>query len=273
MYFMLLRRRKLKIYDCFTFFNELELLDLRLMVLSDYVDYFVLVEADTTHTGKPKEFIFENNKDMFSDYLDKIIHIKVTDLPKYSKVNIWPAENFQRLCIERGLAEAEEGDKIIVSDADEISNPETILKHLDHKAPVALQQKLFYYYVNCFQNQPWSAPVLLTRGHYSSVQEDRLTAFYSKNPVSNGGWHYSYMGGPEKIRLKVENIAESHVIIDKVGDISTIEKKMKNQKDLWGRADAESQKWLIDIHEEGMAPRCIDRFIAKYPEFYFNNES
>jgi len=74
----------MKLYDCFTFFNELELLDLRLMTLNDVVDFFVLVEANRTHTGAPKEFIFEKNKDMFAEYLDKIIYVKIEDLPIYA---------------------------------------------------------------------------------------------------------------------------------------------------------------------------------------------
>ena len=75
----------MKIYDCFTFFNELEILDLRLKELNNHVDYFVLVEATLTHTGKSKDLIFEKNKNKFSEYLDKIIHIKVDDFITYSK--------------------------------------------------------------------------------------------------------------------------------------------------------------------------------------------
>jgi len=261
-----------KIFDCFTFFNELELLDLRLMTLSDVVDFFVLVESNKTHTGNTKEFIFEQNKDKFADYLDKIIYIKVTDLPTtYSRNTIWGPENFQRLCIERGLVNAVDGDKIIVSDADEISNPETILQNINTTHSVPLEQKLFYYYVNCIQKQLWSATVLLTKGCYKSIQDERMTAFDCTNPIPNGGWHYSYMGGAEKIKLKVENIAESHVIIDKVGSINDIKNKMDSQQDLWGRSNTLFKKQIVDIYEEGMAPKCIDKFIKKYPNFYYGD--
>ena len=117
----------MKIYDCFTFFNELELLDLRLKELYNHVDYFVLVEATLTHTGKPKELIFEKNKDKYSDYLDKIIYVKVNDLPDYNDFEgIWEPENFQRNCIVRGLTNAEDSDVIMVSDIDEIPRPSAI---------------------------------------------------------------------------------------------------------------------------------------------------
>jgi beta-1,4-mannosyl-glycoprotein beta-1,4-N-acetylglucosaminyltransferase len=71
----------MKIYDGFLFFNELDLLEIRLNVLNDVVDYFILVEASVTHQGTPKSFIFEENKNRFSKFLDKIIHIKIDNIP------------------------------------------------------------------------------------------------------------------------------------------------------------------------------------------------
>ena len=258
----------MKIFDCFTFFNELEILDLRLMVLNDYVDHFVLVEANKTHTGRKKDFIFEQNEDQFSDHMNKIIYVKVEDLPDYTRDTMWAAENFQRDCITRGLSLAEEGDKIIVSDVDEIPNPEVFMQHLHVETPVMMEQKLYYYYVNCLQKQVWLGSCVATQGHYDSPQSLRK-ARNSSPAVANGGWHYSFMGGPEKIRLKVENIAESHVIIDRVGPIVEIARKMSTQEDLWGRTNHDSQKHIVDITEEGMAPKCINKFIEKYPDFYY----
>jgi len=263
----------MKIFDCFTFFNEIELLDLRLKVLYDYVDYFVLVEANESHTGITKEFIFEQNKRLFTKYLDKIIYIKVEDPPKYSIKNIWGPENHQRLCIARGLTSAELGDKILVSDIDEIPNPEVFMQHLSTTDPVIFEQKLYYYYINCLQKQIWTGAYMATYGYYDSLQklrEDALTIL-ACNAVSNGGWHYSYMGGAEKIKLKVESIAESHVIINKVGKVDDIKRKMETQKDLWGRTDQNSEKQIVDITVEGMAPKCINEFIKKYPNFYYGD--
>ena len=67
------------IYDCFTFFNELDILEIRLNTLYDTVDYFVIAEANKTHTGKEKDYVFEKNQARFSNFLDKIIYIKVDD--------------------------------------------------------------------------------------------------------------------------------------------------------------------------------------------------
>ena len=63
----------MKIFDCIKFFNEFEILDLRFMTLYDHVDYFVIVEANKTHTGKPKEFHLETKKEQYAKYWDKVI--------------------------------------------------------------------------------------------------------------------------------------------------------------------------------------------------------
>ena len=70
-----------KIYDCFNFFNELDILEIRLNVLYEHVDYFVIVESSITHSGEEKPFYFEENKERYSKFLDKIIHYKVYDTP------------------------------------------------------------------------------------------------------------------------------------------------------------------------------------------------
>lgn len=258
----------MKIFDCFKFFNELELLELRLMELNDVVDYFVLVEANKTHTGKPKPFYFDENKDRFSNYINKIIHVKVEDLPPYSLNDIWTAENFQRNCISRGLSgKALLGDKIIVSDVDEIPNTDVITENLNSNVFVTFNQKLYYYYVNCEQNCTWNGPIMANYGTFNNPQQLRDFARGGYNPKSNGGWHYSFMGGPERIKLKVESIAESHLIIDNVGDIGEIQEKMVSQKDLWNRTENYAQKRIVDISNN--KPKMMDKFLEKYPDFFY----
>ena len=78
----------MKIFDCFTYFEEIELLELRLQTVYSVVDFIVLVEANRTFTGKEKEFVFEKNKHKFSDFLDKIIYIKVEDMPVSVAVDV-----------------------------------------------------------------------------------------------------------------------------------------------------------------------------------------
>jgi beta-1,4-mannosyl-glycoprotein beta-1,4-N-acetylglucosaminyltransferase len=114
------------IYDCFTFFNELDLLEVRLNELDEIVDKFVLVEAKRTFQGQPKSLYFDQNKDRFARFEDKIIHI-IIDFPEEIKNTtkkkhnqIWLREFYQRDQIAQGLKNAKPNDLIIISDVDEI---------------------------------------------------------------------------------------------------------------------------------------------------------
>ena len=115
------------IYDCFTFFNELDLLEIRLNTLNDYVDYFVLVEATKTFTGKDKPLYYNENKERFKQFENKIIHIIVDTYP--DSTNPWVLENHQRNSIANGFANCKDNDIILISDLDEIPRPELIDKY------------------------------------------------------------------------------------------------------------------------------------------------
>src|SRR5208337_1996465 len=114
------------IYDCFTFFNELELLGLRLHELAEVVDKFVLVEATKTHSNQPKPLHYQENRSRFGGFHDKIIHIIVDDLPDAK--DPWVLENYQRNCIARGLVNCRPDDFLLISDLDEIPGATTVAK-------------------------------------------------------------------------------------------------------------------------------------------------
>ena len=149
----------MKIYDCFMFFDEEMLLDLRLNIMNKYVDKFVITEATYTHNGKPKKLIFDINK--FPKFKDKIIYNVVEKEPNnIDKINkddneetignklihnSIKRENFQRNCIEKGLTKADSNDMILISDLDEIPNlEENNLNNIKNKL-IFFKQKLFYY--------------------------------------------------------------------------------------------------------------------------------
>jgi beta-1,4-mannosyl-glycoprotein beta-1,4-N-acetylglucosaminyltransferase len=260
-----------KIFDCFKFFSEIEILHLRLMELYDTVDHFVIVESNKTHTGNPKDWVFEKNKELYKDFLDKIIYVKVEDLPTYNINNIWEPENFQRNCIMRGLdGVANIGDKIIVSDVDEIVNTDTLKQYIDTPHWITFQQNLYYYYVNCKQNCLWDGPIMADYGSFDSPQQLRNAARSGHHNRYHGGWHYSFMGGAERIKYKVENIAESHLIIDNVGTVEEIESKMTSQRDLWNRQDDYAKKTIVDISND--KPKSMDRFLKIYPNFFYDGD-
>ena len=110
------------IYDCFSYWDEDLLLDLRLNILDNYVDYFVIVEGNKTWQNNPKKLHFEIDK--FKKFKNKIIYVPVTDLPDGEDPYL--RENYQRNAILNGLNNSNDNDLIIISDLDEIPDPEKI---------------------------------------------------------------------------------------------------------------------------------------------------
>ena len=117
------------LYDCFVFHNEFDLLEIRLREMGDLVDRFVLVEADQTQRGSPKPFFFDENRERFSAWKDKIVDLQVRlpdELPpalgvyKNRRKKDWERENYQRNCIAQGLDTCRPDDLVLLSDVDEI---------------------------------------------------------------------------------------------------------------------------------------------------------
>lgn len=222
------------IYDCFSFYNELDLLEIRLNVLKDVVDKFVLAEATLTHTGKPKPLYFNENKERFSDFADKIIHIVVDDFPSppndytFRQVS-WMRENWQRNALVRGLKGALPDDLILVSDLDEIPSPESVEKAVKRKGVVQFNQWFFNFYLNYlnYVRPYWPGTKAL---HYSDLEDPKTydgikdVEYVDKtvnavpsmtkiryrrgdSAIAKAGWHFSYLGGAEAVWQKVDSIA------------------------------------------------------------------
>ena len=114
----------MKTYDCFTFFNELDVLEIRLKEMWDVTDYFVIAESNLSHSGKPKDYILLDNWERFKPYHSKIRRIQVDDMPETK--DSWVREKFQRWALGRGLEDLEADDVVIVSDLDEIPRAEIV---------------------------------------------------------------------------------------------------------------------------------------------------
>ena len=134
----------MKIYDCFSYWDEDLLLDLRLNILNNFVDYFVIVEGNKTWQNNPKKLRF--NIDNFSKFKNKIIYIPVEDMPGGD--NPYLRENHQRNAISRGLHHANDEDYIIISDLDEIPNPKKIHLFKKKMKYAVFKQMHFYYKIN-----------------------------------------------------------------------------------------------------------------------------
>ena len=152
----------MKIFDCCIFFDEKMLLNLRMNILNQYVDKFVVVEANFTHSGKYKKFNFNIND--YYNFKDKIIYIQVKDLPnnlfeirenltknQIDEIKIKNAliiENFHRDKILEGLIKANNDDLIIISDVDEIPNLENLKDSHLKRDIILFKQNIFYYKFN-----------------------------------------------------------------------------------------------------------------------------
>jgi len=143
-------------YDCFIFWKELDLLDLRLHELADVVDYFVLAEATHTFSGQPKPLHFAEHRERFAAFEEKIIHVVVDDL--LSQPDPWTREYHQRNSLLRPLLHCEPDDVIIISDADEIPRADLVAQHAGYPGITTFIPWLSYYFLNCRGSIAYSGP-------------------------------------------------------------------------------------------------------------------
>lgn len=287
----------MKIFDCFPFFNELELLELRLESLYDVVDCFVIVEADKTHANEPKPFNFYEHIRDFEKYLPKIHYIMDTSVVEYKGAGDWSLENNQRNNIMKGLTDAEPDDLILISDLDEFPNPATLKKIRDsfddpnslvdfiafydttpytknqlvpfHSgmrinnfldlSPVGFQQVFHSYYFDWVNRDlPWSGTVIGKFKHMTSPQAFRNARTVLPRIVE-GGWHFSSMGGIDKFWEKVRSAPDFQKVshLDK----NSLEDAIKNGKYLVSGANFVS----CDVSEINLP--ALKNFLKKYPHF------
>ena len=241
------------IYDCFSYWDEDLLLDLRLKILNKFVDYFVIVEGNKTWQNNPKELRFDLNK--FKEFKDKIIYVPVTDLPDGDDPYL--RENFQRNSILKGLNDARPDDTIIISDLDEIPNPKKISIFKSNMKYAVFKQMHFYYKLNLrSRNNPfWYGSRICNYKNLKSPQWLRNLKFKKRpfwridkarlnNIIEDGGWHFCNLKSPEKLLYKYKNLCETNdpvnfkeKIDEKYLNLDEIKKKIENQVDIIGRND------------------------------------
>ena len=269
---------KQKIYDCFLFRNELELLELRMEILGPYVDYFLLLESPYSFPGLKKELTFEKNKHKFDT--SKIKHCICETLPYIGnvdekrhrgKTNEYFSRNYMTTC----LKSADPDDIIILSDIDEIPNPEVFMdclhilddeNLLENKncKYLGTQMHLFYYYMNYLTNKEWHGSIICKLKNFNKPSKMRRNR--GVNVIKNCGWHYSYLGGVKKIQSKVKNLGSVQFNKEIYINEYNLEKCLKNGKDLYGRSNMKCK--IVDPIMYG--PKIIDSFIKKYPQFVRN---
>ena len=287
----------MKVYDCFMFFDENLVLELRLNLLDKYVDYFVIVESKYNHKGEAKKLNFDIKK--FKKFEQKIIYIiydqQPSDLYKFEKedtkrdidskyiFNAYKRENAQRNLISQGLKNASLDDLIIISDVDEIPNLEKINFNKIKNEILIFRQDMFYYKFNLkLSNFKWTGSKACKMKKLISPQwlrsiKDKKFAFYRFDTffsstkyrnlkfIEDGGWHYTNMKNAKEIEHKLRSYLHHQEFEANHINLEQIEKIIKSKKAIYNvNADKRQGKF-------GEGPQLIKINSDKIPNYLKNN--
>lgn len=255
----------MKIFDCFMYFDEEVVLDVRLNTLDKYVDYFVIVESSFTHKGDNKNLMFNHNK--FEKFKNKIIYLVYDKQPKGIEVvnendsegeksrkyilNAVLRENGQRNFIQNGLNKAEDNDIILISDVDEIPNlSEVNFNNISEKI-IMFHQDMFYYKFDLkIPNLLWTGTkgcrkkYLLSPQWLRNVKDRkyfpfRIDILFSEKKyssikfISNGGWHFSNIKTAEEIEYKLKSYLHHREFDEQSLSVEEIQNIIENKKAIY----------------------------------------
>jgi beta-1,4-mannosyl-glycoprotein beta-1,4-N-acetylglucosaminyltransferase len=230
----------MKLIDSFLFNNELDLLEVRLRLLYDHVDHFVIFEADTTHMGKPKPLYLEQNRTRFAAWMDKIVHVVYRGDAKLEQYGDFAWENAQRqLLYEKASSLADEGDIIIMSDLDEMPSREMLdgLRVEKPKRPFILLQDLYYYNLKSPRKWKWRGTIVIpfTGSH------KKIASYRDTRSVMHGredGWHFSYFMSVDDMVVKLQSFAHGEQYgVPPFTDKDRIRKAMEENYNFLGKKD------------------------------------
>ena len=248
------------VIDCVPFFNELDILKLRLHILDPLVDRFVIEEATHTFSGLPKELCFEKNKEMFREFLPKITYLVVDNSPE--GITTHERDKFQKNALERALTDAADDDVLLLSDVDEIPNPEVLRKIIEAFDPEKiyhLAQRNFYCYLNMeevsgnllsitgeFPDVPrrmWLGTKVFAKKNIPETGIIDLREISPEDPrsmrIADGGWHFGYMGSCHETdvskRVGEKVIAAAHQEYNKEDSLAEVKDRLVLGEDIFGR--------------------------------------
>ena len=235
------------IYDCFQYFDEDHMVDLRLNILNQYVDYFVISESTKTHQGGNKKINFDIKK--FSNFKDKIKFIvadynKEIDFKKHVGGES-PIEQHQRNSLIRGIEDASSEDLIILSDSDEIPDLTKLNEINKNKKFTAFSQKMFMYKMNLqnIDESNWIGSKMTKKKNITTMQNLRNLKFkkypfwrIDKNnlQIIKGGWHFSFLQTPKQILNKIKSFSHGEFNSNSINE-KVIEEKIIKNEDIFDR--------------------------------------
>ncbi|MGC4233562.1 MAG: hypothetical protein QM594_11340 [Niabella sp.] len=268
----------MKKIDCFTFFNELDLLEFRLTLLNEYIDHFIIVESNLSHAGKAKPYYFEESRDRFAKWENKITYYPLVqsteglvfkertahDLDDGS----WILENQQRNAI-KDVAVVNPGDLVFIGDLDEIPDPLTLKKMLSLSQPKALSMRFHYYFMNCRNmgiEKYWKGTVAVPGEYFNNYSPQYIRDNRNNyKAIENGGWHFSYLGGVEKIKYKLQSFAHTEYNKEEFLNDDYILLSLQKGLDILKRPDTKYKIFPLFFY-----PYRIRKLMKQYPNFIKN---
>jgi beta-1,4-mannosyl-glycoprotein beta-1,4-N-acetylglucosaminyltransferase len=289
-------RKKIKIYDIFSFFNELDLLEIRLNILDPYVDFFVLIESTKTFSGDTKPLHYQINKERYKKWNHKIIHYVIQDAPSSEddlrarlhntelsvldrkiiketlttdnvdrSKNHWMREFYIKECIKKALVHLNDDDICYISDLDEIWNPDLLIDYSKDNIfkPILLP---YAYYLNNRTNEHWEGWTGTIVTKYKNVKSSCLNHIRTHKKMRekytyllNGGWHFGFQGGYEGAKRKI--IESNHFWYNSSETLPNLENRIRSNKDFRGR---NIRLWK----DEKNLPIFLQKNKEKYKKFF-----
>jgi len=290
----------MRIFDCFMFYDEEVVLDIRLNSLKNFVDCFVIVESKFYHNGKKRDLKFDINK--YPKFKDKIIYIVQDEEPlnletvkkeddeglkSYKFIfNAHKRENFQRNLISKGLDKANEDDLIMISDVDEIPNLRDLNVARVNNKIVIFEQNIFYYKLNRYlEGFTWHGTKACKKKNLKSPQWIRnvknkkfgfwrLDTFFSENKyinkifIKDGGWHFSNLKNPVDIENKLKSYLHHRDFEVENIDLKEISKLVRNNETIYDMfTDKRQKKFSENKRKLNLYPK------NKLPQYILDNEN
>lgn len=232
--------------DCFLFNEELDLLEIRLNELDPYVNLFILVEANKTHRGDPKPYHYEENYKRFTDFANKILHIKIEDLPSPEYEGDFTPEIYQRKAIQDIIYYLSDqkivtsADLVLIGDVDEIPRGVDLAHDLDFgiTTPSVLMMDSRLYYLNRSRDLRWAGTTISLVSDVRELGSQGLRDSRFTLPKIQNGWHFSWLGGEEGIERKLNSITDAKETLEN-GGLTFEDMKINFNKgiDPFGRGD------------------------------------
>jgi beta-1,4-mannosyl-glycoprotein beta-1,4-N-acetylglucosaminyltransferase len=250
-----------RIFDGFMFFNEFDILELRLSALYDVVEKFIIVERNITHQGKPKPYHLDDEKVLrrYEKWWDKVVYVKMASSPA-DEDDPWARERAQRDYIGNGfmLAGAKDGDAVCVSDCDEIPNPETLKNYRLQQGFIRYEMDFYYYYLNMRSVQKWDWFKILPYSLFRRLPgacyvryahtPDAGTSQINNPLIPNGGWHFSYCTGNDPLAVieKIRAFAHSEYNTPEITSQASVKNHLDAGTDVFQRPGQEFHPCAVD---------------------------